>query len=114
MEYIVAENGENLSVGQRQLICLARAILRHTNVLILDEATASVDLETDSLIQNTIRKEFVGSTIITIAHRLHTILDYDRVMVLDQGRLIEFESPKILLQNPESHFYSLAKDARIV
>ena len=114
LEYVVAENGENLSVGQRQLICLARALLRHTKILVLDEATASVDLGTDSLIQSTIRKEFVGSTILTIAHRLHTILDYDRVLVLDQGRLIEFDSPKALLDNPESQFYSLAKDARII
>ena len=114
LEYVVAENGENLSVGQRQLICLARALLRQTKILVLDEATASVDLKTDSLIQDTIRKEFVGSTIITIAHRLNTILDYDRVMVLDHGRLIEFDSPQNLLKNSESHFYSLAKDAKLV
>lgn len=114
LSYVVAENGENLSVGQRQLICLTRALLRHTRILVLDEATASVDLETDSLIQNTIRKEFVGSTILTIAHRLHTILDYDRVLVLDQGKLVEFDSPRTLLDNPQSKFYSLAKDAKIV
>merc|ERR1719168_483804 len=94
--YDIAEGGENLSVGQRQLVCLARALLRKTKVLILDEATAAVDLETDDLIQATIRKEFAESSVMTIAHRLNTIMDYDRIMVLDKG-LVEFASPEELL-----------------
>ncbi len=114
LEHPVAEGGENLSVGQRQLICLARALLRKTNVLVLDEATAAVDLETDSLIQSTIRTQFSHCTVLTIAHRLNTILDSDRVMVLDAGNVAEFDSPKNLLSDHQSIFYSLAKDAGIV
>ncbi|KAL0104455.1 hypothetical protein PUN28_017289 [Cardiocondyla obscurior] len=109
----VSEGGENLSVGQRQLICLARALLRKTKVLILDEATAAVDLETDDLIQTTIRQEFKDCTVLTIAHRLNTILDSDRVIVLDKGLIVEYDSPEILLRNPSSSFYSMAKDANL-
>ena len=90
----VVEGGANFSVGQRQLICLARAILRKTKVLILDEATAAVDLETDSLIQKTIRKEFADCTVITIAHRLNTIMDSDRIAVLSEGTLLEMDTPQ--------------------
>ncbi|XP_032672071.1 multidrug resistance-associated protein 1 isoform X3 [Odontomachus brunneus] len=107
----VSEGGENLSVGQRQLICLARALLRKTKVLILDEATAAVDLETDDLIQTTIRHEFKDCTVLTIAHRLNTILDSDKVIVLDKGLIVEYDSPHTLLRNPTSSFYSMAKDA---
>ncbi|XP_059079603.1 multidrug resistance-associated protein 1-like [Tigriopus californicus] len=114
LEHPVSEGGENLSVGQRQLICLARALLRKTKVLILDEATAAVDLETDDLIQSTIRKEFKGCTVLTIAHRLNTIMDYDRIMVLDKGRIEEFDEPKALLGNQKSIFYSMARDANLV
>ncbi|XP_065338923.1 multidrug resistance-associated protein 1 isoform X7 [Cloeon dipterum] len=114
LSHEVSEGGENLSVGQRQLICLARALLRKTKVLVLDEATAAVDLETDDLIQQTIRTEFKDCTILTIAHRLNTILDSDRVVVLDKGKIIEFEPPNTLLQRKQSAFYSMAKDAGIV
>uniref|UniRef100_A0A8C6ZBL4 ATP binding cassette subfamily C member 2 n=1 Tax=Nothoprocta perdicaria TaxID=30464 RepID=A0A8C6ZBL4_NOTPE len=109
----VSEGGENLSVGQRQLVCLARALLRKAKILILDEATAAVDLETDHLIQTTIRSEFANCTVLTIAHRLHTIMDSSRVMVLQAGRIMEFDSPEELLQR-EGIFSSMAKDAGIV
>jgi len=111
LEYQVTEGGSNLSVGQRQLICLARALLRKTKVLVLDEATAAVDLETDDLVQATIRKEFVDCTVLTIAHRLNTIMDSNRVMVLDQGRILEFDTPENLMKNKDSQFYSMAKNA---
>lgn len=112
LNYEVAEGGENLSVGQRQLLCLARALLRKSRILILDEATAAVDLETDDLIQKTIRKEFSHCTVLTIAHRLHTIMDSSRVMVLDAGKIVEFDSPSNLLDQ-HGHFYSMAKNAGI-
>lgn len=114
LNHEITEGGENLSVGQRQLVCLARALLRKTKVLILDEATAAVDLETDDLIQKTIRTEFKDCTVLTIAHRLNTIMDSDKVIVLDKGQISEFAAPSNLLQNKKSAFYSMAKDAGIV
>nr|CAD7419709.1 unnamed protein product [Timema poppensis] len=114
LNHQVSEGGDNLSVGQRQLICLARALLRKTKVLVLDEATAAVDLETDDLIQATMRKEFQDCTVLTIAHRLNTILDSNRVLVLDQGQVVEFDTPQSLLQKKDSVFYGMAKDAGLV
>ncbi|XP_075420665.1 multidrug resistance-associated protein 1 isoform X1 [Tenrec ecaudatus] len=108
-----AEGGENLSVGQRQLVCLARALLRKTKILVLDEATAAVDLETDDLIQSTIRTQFEDCTVLTIAHRLNTIMDYTRVIVLDKGEIRECGAPASLLQQ-RGLFYSMAKDAGLV
>ncbi|KAL4216369.1 hypothetical protein ACF0H5_024096 [Mactra antiquata] len=114
LDYECGEGGQNLSVGQRQLVCLARTLLHKTKVLILDEATAAVDMETDDLIQDTIRTQFNDCTIITVAHRLNTIMDYDRVMVLDAGMIIEFDSPKTLLQDTDGVFYGMAKNAGLV
>lgn len=111
LAYEVAEGGENLSIGQRQLVCLARALLRKTKVLVLDEATAAIDLETDDLIQTTIRQQFSECTVLTIAHRLNTILDSDRVLVLDKGLVAELDSPQNLLNDKQSIFYGMAKDA---
>ena len=113
LDHEIVEGGGNLSVGQRQLVCLARAILRKTKILVLDEATAAVDLETDDLVQATIRQEFSECTVITIAHRLNTIMDSNRVMVLDQGNIAEFDTPDNLLANKETIFYSMAKNAGI-
>ncbi|XP_067858105.1 canalicular multispecific organic anion transporter 1 [Heptranchias perlo] len=112
LQHEVSEGGDNLSVGQRQLLCLARALLRKSKILILDEATAAVDLETDNLIQTTIQTEFADCTVLTIAHRLHTIMDSTRVMVLEAGRMVEFDSPSALLQS-QGHFYHMTKDAGI-
>ncbi|XP_061183962.1 multidrug resistance-associated protein 1-like isoform X1 [Saccostrea echinata] len=114
LQHECGEGGQNLSVGQRQLVCLARTLLRKTKILILDEATAAVDMETDDLIQKTIRTEFKDSTVLTIAHRLNTIMDYDKVLVLDQGLVKEYDSPENLLKNKSTVFYGMAKDANLV
>lgn len=103
----LAEDGANFSLGQRQLICVGRALLKHSKVLLLDEASSSIDLETDYLLQKTLRTEFSHCTTITIAHRLATIMDSDRVLVLDAGRVQEFDAPNVLLARPDSLFSHL-------
>ncbi|CAL8127054.1 unnamed protein product [Orchesella dallaii] len=105
----IAEGGSNFSVGQRQLICLGRAILRKNKILVLDEATANVDHETDALIQRTIREKFANCTVLTIAHRLHTIIDNDRVLVLDAGEIKEYDDPYVLLLNEDSALSQLVE-----
>ncbi|KAI9142193.1 P-loop containing nucleoside triphosphate hydrolase protein [Paraphysoderma sedebokerense] len=107
LDAAVAENGENLSVGQRQLLCLARAMVVEAKLAILDEATASVDMQTDAVIQRSIRRDFKGSTILTIAHRLNTIIDYDYILVLDAGQVKEFAPPDVLLSDPKSAFSAM-------
>ena len=92
-------------------MCLARALLRKTKVLILDEATAACDIETDDLIQSIIRSEFGDCTVLTVAHRLNTIMDYDKILVLGAGRILEMDTPHNLLLNQHSLFYQLARDA---
>ncbi|KAJ4488652.1 multidrug resistance-associated ABC transporter [Lentinula lateritia] len=109
LDSAVSEGGENFSTGEKQLLCMARAILKRSKVLVMDEATASVDYATDELIGKTIRQEFADSTILTIAHRLRTVIDYDRIMLLDQGRIVEFEKPHVLLNNPSSKFHALCR-----
>jgi len=93
----VRANGENFSVGQRQLLCLARAMIRDSCILVMDEATASVDIETDAIIQKALRTKFDRVTVLTIAHRLNTIIDYDKILVLNKGEVLEYDTPKNLL-----------------
>ena len=99
LEYRVNETGSNFSVGERQLVCLARALVQKSKIIVMDEATANVDFKTDNLIQEVIRHKFKDSTVLTIAHRLNTIMDYDKVLILDGGRMVEFDKPEILIQN---------------
>jgi len=110
LDSIVLENGSNFSVGQRQLLCLARAILRRNKVLVLDEPTANVDNRTDHLLQEAVRRSFLDSTILAVAHRLDTVIDYDLLLVIGRGKVLEFGSPSELLSNPEGHFSSMVND----
>ncbi|XP_077235246.1 putative ABC transporter C family member 15 isoform X2 [Tasmannia lanceolata] len=110
LDSTVAENGENWSAGQRQLFCLGRALLKRSNILVLDEATASVDSATDGTIQKIIRQEFKDCTVVTIAHRIHTVIDSDLVLVLSEGRVLEYDTPSNLLEREHSSFSKLIKE----
>eukprot|EP01065_Artemidia_motanka_P052517 TRINITY_DN9507_c1_g1_i1.p1 TRINITY_DN9507_c1_g1~~TRINITY_DN9507_c1_g1_i1.p1 ORF type:complete len:1265 (+),score=386.40 TRINITY_DN9507_c1_g1_i1:95-3889(+) len=110
LDVSVIEGGQNFSVGQRQLVCLARALLRESKLLLMDEVTASVDVETDALIQQTVAEAFRDCTVLTIAHRLDTIMNYDKVMVLGDGRVLEYDTPLNLLGNTSGQFYSMVAD----
>lgn len=105
----VSEAGDNFSVGQRQLLSLARALLRRSKILVLDEATAAVDVATDALIQKTIREEFRSCTMLVIAHRINTIIDCDRILVLEAGQVLEFDTPENLLSNEDSAFSKMVQ-----
>lgn len=109
LQTLVAAGGLNFSVGQRQLICLARAILRNNKILVLDEATANVDPETDRLIQETIREKFIRCTVITIAHRLHTVMDSDKILVMNFGHVAEYDTPLNLLEKQDGIFAGMVK-----
>ena len=98
LEFKLKESGTNLSFGERQLVCLARALVQLRKIIVMDEATANVDFKTDRLIQEVIRHKFTDSTVLTIAHRLNTIMDYDKVLVLDGGRVVEFDKPEMLIE----------------
>jgi len=106
----IHDGGSNFSLGQRQLICMARALVRKPKVLLMDEATASIDELTDHLIQKMIKTEFKETTVITIAHRLNTIIQYDKILVLDQGKIAEFEDPANLLDKGSGYFAKLVKE----
>ncbi|XP_063235987.1 ATP-binding cassette sub-family C member 4-like [Bacillus rossius redtenbacheri] len=110
LDFQISEGGANFSVGQRQLVCLARAILRNNKILVLDEATANVDPQTDALIQRTIRHRFRDCTVLTIAHRLNTIMDSDAVLVMDAGMIMEYGHPYTLLQNKCGYFYKMVAE----
>lgn len=110
LESMVAEGGSNFSVGQRQLLCLARAILRKNRILVLDEPTANVDSRTDELLQKSVAKSFNDATIISVAHRLDTVIESDRILVLGHGKVLEYGAPRELLSSQEGHFASMVHD----
>ncbi|KAF0758882.1 hypothetical protein AaE_003811 [Aphanomyces astaci] len=106
----VEENGENFSVGERQMLCMARALLRQAKIVILDEATAAIDHDTDQLLQQVVRSEFASSTVLTIAHRLDTVLDCDRILVFDQGQLVQNDTPAALVHAGTGIFFELVTE----
>ena len=110
LDHEVKENGDNFSMGEKQVLCLARALLRTPKILLMDEATASVDWDTDRLIQGTVRTTFKDSTVLVIAHRLNTIIDSDKVMVLAKGELLEFDTPANLLRDSSSYFAGMVAE----
>lgn len=114
LDHTIEKGGSNLSLGQRQLVCLARAVVRNNKILVLDEATANVDSKTDSLIQKTLRDKFSYCTVITIAHRLNTVMDSDKILVMDGGEIVEYDHPDTLLKNSNGHFYKLANQIDIM
>jgi ATP-binding cassette subfamily C (CFTR/MRP) protein 1 len=112
LDDIVAEGGENFSQGQRQLLCIARSLLRRPKILVMDEATASIDNETDATIQRMIRENFEDATVLTIAHRLNTIMDSDRILVLDDGHIAELDTPENLLAKESGHFKAMVEKSK--
>lgn len=110
LDSAVVENGENWSMGQRQLFCLGRVLLKKSNVLVLDEATASVDSATDAIIQDTIRSEFSDCTVLTVAHRIHSVVDSDLILVFSEGRIVEYDTPSKLLKSKNSEFSKLVRE----
>lgn len=106
----ISRGGSNLSQGEKQLICLARAILTRPKILVLDEATSAVDMETDALIQRSIREEFRDSTVLVVAHRLSTVADFDKILVLSDGNLVEYDEPRVLAQK-KGPFWEMVKES---
>jgi len=111
LEMMIDQGGGNLSVGQKQLICVARAFIKKPKVLVMDEATANIDEKTDQMVQDLIKSEFKDTTVITIAHRLNTIIQYDNLIVLKEGKLEQYDNPLNLLNDENGYFCNLVKES---
>jgi ATP-binding cassette subfamily C (CFTR/MRP) protein 3 len=110
LDYKIENNGNNISIGEKQLICIARALIKKSKIILMDEATANIDYKTETFLQNSINKELKECTVITIAHRIKTIINYDRILVLNNGEIVEYDSPKNLLEK-KGLFYQLYKES---
>jgi ABC-type multidrug transport system fused ATPase/permease subunit len=110
LDYKIEENGHNISVGEKQLICIARAMLKRTKIILMDEATANIDYRTEAALKKNIHEDMKESTVITIAHRIKTIINYDKILVLKEGEIEEFDSPENLIQK-KGLFYQLYKES---
>ena len=110
LDYKIENNGNNISIGEKQLICIARALIKKTKIILMDEATANIDYKTETFLQNSINKELKDCTVITIAHRIKTIINYDKILVLNNGEIVEYDSPKNLLEK-KGLFYQLYKES---
>lgn len=111
LDTVITEGGGNLSHGERQLVCLARSLLRNTKIILLDEAISSIDYNTDYILQQSLREHFNNLNILTIAHRLRTIIDYDKILVLDAGKVVEYDNPYVLITNTDSLFYRMCENS---
>lgn len=110
---MIEDSGAKYSSGQKQLICLARAAISKCKILVLDEATANMDAETDKMLHGVITEIFADCTILSIAHRLHSILNCDKVLVLDNGKIVEFDNPKVLMNQKDSLFHAMCKESKM-
>merc|ERR1712032_1811100 len=113
LDFLIFENGGNLSIGEKQLICIARALLKNSKIVVMDEATANIDFQTEQIIQNALSVLLKSSTVLTIAHRIKTIINYVKILVLNKGKLLEFDSPRNLLLNENSLFTKLVKKSEL-
>lgn len=113
LEMTIDDNGNNFSAGQKQLVCLARAALGKFKIVILDEATANMDSVTDKMLHKVIEEIFLDCTILTVAHRLHSVIDCDKVLVMNKGEMVEFDSPKVLIKDKSSAFHKMCEESKI-
>lgn len=113
LETFIENSGANYSSGQKQLVCLARAAIAKCKILVLDEATANMDDETEIMLNKVIEEIFSDCTVLAIAHRLHSLLKSDRILVLDRGNIVEYDQPKVLMERRDGMFYKMCQDSKI-